>query len=423
MAGKSVIEKTVVSVKMKATRGKNKASSWSLILVAYPVFENGRRVEKREYLNRIITTPIWDKSRPRKSKNGEPYYVKRDINGVIMCESAIDKEACTYADQVRNLRQREYDVSHIYDGHEEEVEEMEKKKKEDFFSYFERLNEQRHPDPKSPSRPVWDRVLYFLRAFCKKDNLPFDRIDMKLINDFRSWIQLQYDRRYNGKSKKLSNNSASKYFMLFRAGLRQAFIDGYLDVDLHAKTKAINKKPAPRSSFTMDEILKLEDTPCDEDVFKRAALFSVLTGLRLGDIRKLQWKHIRKINGEWRVDFVQSKTRQTDYLPISDQAYEQCGTPGKADDLVFEGIKTSQWISDHMEKWLNAAGIKRHLTFHCFRHTYATLQLENGTDIYTIKEMLGHTSVNTTQTYSHIVDPARRRAANLIHIEGLTIEF
>lgn len=58
--------------------------------------------------------------------------------------------------------------------------------------------------------------------------------------------------------------------------------------------------------------------------------------------------------------------------------------------------------------------------FHCGRHTFATLQLERDTDIYTIKGMLGHTNVKTTQIYAHIVDKSKRNAADVIHIENLT---
>lgn len=57
---------------------------------------------------------------------------------------------------------------------------------------------------------------------------------------------------------------------------------------------------------------------------------------------------------------------------------------------------------------------------HCARHTFATLQLERDTDIYTIKGMLGHTNVKTTQIYAHIVDKSKRNAADVIHIENLT---
>lgn len=59
--------------------------------------------------------------------------------------------------------------------------------------------------------------------------------------------------------------------------------------------------------------------------------------------------------------------------------------------------------------------------FHYSRHTFATLQLEHDTDIYTIKGMLGHTNVKTTQIYAHIVDKSKRNAADVIHIENLAI--
>ena len=59
------------------------------------------------------------------------------------------------------------------------------------------------------------------------------------------------------------------------------------------------------------------------------------------------------------------------------------------------------------------------LSFHCARHTFATLQLTNGTDIYTVSKMLGHTDIKTTQIYAHIVDQKKEAAANAIIIENL----
>lgn len=50
------------------------------------------------------------------------------------------------------------------------------------------------------------------------------------------------------------------------------------------------------------------------------------------------------------------------------------------------------------------------------RHTYATLQLTNGTDIYTVSKMLGHTKVTTTQIYAKIVDEKKEQAADTIVI-------
>lgn len=55
--------------------------------------------------------------------------------------------------------------------------------------------------------------------------------------------------------------------------------------------------------------------------------------------------------------------------------------------------------------------------FHKVRHTYATLQLANGTDIYTVSKMLGHTNVRTTQLYTKVVDKKKENAANAIKID------
>jgi site-specific recombinase XerD len=69
-----------------------------------------------------------------------------------------------------------------------------------------------------------------------------------------------------------------------------------------------------------------------------------------------------------------------------------------------------------VKRWIEASGITKHITFHCFRHTYATLQLTNGTDIYTVSKMLGHKKVTTTQIYAKIVDAKKDAAADAIQI-------
>ena len=58
--------------------------------------------------------------------------------------------------------------------------------------------------------------------------------------------------------------------------------------------------------------------------------------------------------------------------------------------------------------------------FHIARHSYASLLLENGVDIYTIKSLMGHTNVRTTQIYTHLVDAAKEKAANTLHIDNLS---
>lgn len=171
--------------------------------------------------------------------------------------------------------------------------------------------------------------------------------------------------------------------------------------------------------MTLEEAEKLASTPCENEVLKRAFFFAVLTGIRLCDIQDLTWGEIVQTGSGWRVDFTQRKTHVVDYLPINEQAYSLCGERGEPNQRVFEGLTGSSWISRPLKKWIEASGIKKHITFHVSRHTFATLQLEHDTDIYTIKGMLGHTNVKTTQIYAHIVDKSKRNAADVIHIENL----
>ena len=70
-----------------------------------------------------------------------------------------------------------------------------------------------------------------------------------------------------------------------------------------------------------------------------------------------------------------------------------------------------------LQNWLKDAGITdKHITFHCFRHTYATLQIAQGTGIYTVSKMLTHKNVSTTQIYADLVDSKKREAAEAIKI-------
>ena len=73
---------------------------------------------------------------------------------------------------------------------------------------------------------------------------------------------------------------------------------------------------------------------------------------------------ITQTGSGWRVDFTQRKTHVVDYLPINEQAYSLCGERGEQNQRVFEGQTGSSWISHPLKKWIEASGIKKHITFH-----------------------------------------------------------
>ena len=74
-----------------------------------------------------------------------------------------------------------------------------------------------------------------------------------------------------------------------------------------------------------------------------------------------------------------------------------------------------QGIFMALRKWASEAGITKHLTFHTARHTFATMMLTLGADLYTTSKLLGHTDVATTQIYAKIVDKKKDEAVNLVN--------
>ena len=237
---------------------------------------------------------------------------------------------------------------------------------------------------------------------------------MKLVESFRRFLMTA--PQGGNKSGIISQNTASTYFAIFKAGLKQAFIDGYLTVDISAKVKGIQEQESRREYLTVEELNRLAQAPCDP-LLKRAALFSALTGIRHCDIQKLKWSEVEMFNGNYRLNFTQQKTKGVEYMPISEQAFQLCGERQDGDLLVFAGLPSPSWINRPIKRWVEAAGIKKHISFHCFRHSYATLQLAGGTDIYTVSKMLGHTNVRTTQIYAKVVDAKKENATKRITLD------
>ena len=416
---KKKLANTKCTVKLRKSEYRDE---WYLIIDIYPVYKtpNGKPYRIKEGVNRSVTTPIWDKSHVAKTHPDDSvtYKPRRDANGVIMCRSAVDNEACLYADKIRALRQREYDNQELYTEKEAEIVAQNERSQCNFIEYFKMEKERRHKVNSESIRINWNRVYELLKIFAKGDTILFGDIDLKLMEDFKLFM---LTAPQGGKKKgTVSRNTAVTYFSIFKAALKQAFVDGYLTVDLAAKVKGIPEQESRREYLTMEELNVLAATPCDRPIIKRAALFSALTGMRHVDIQKLKWGEIVKDGDHWRVNFTQQKTKGVEYTPISKQAYQLCGERLDDKRLVFESLPSPSWISDPLARWIKAAGITKHITFHCFRHTFATLQLANGTDIYTVSKMLGHTNVRTTQIYTKVVDAKKETAADAIRLDTLT---
>lgn len=403
---KKKLEKTKCTVVLKKSEYHE---SWSLVLLIYPVNIDGKVCRKFESINRTITTPIWDNS-----VSGSRRKPKRDKYGIIQCRSEADQQACEYADSVRVLRQQEFDRAGLYSDVEKEMAYRQERGEQDFIKYFRSVIRKNHPGSDQGVLQNWERVADILEQYSNGDPIPFKKVNVSFLTNFKYYL---LDLDYSKKKGKITQNTASNYFSILKAGIKMAYIDDYLTTNVAEKVQGIKTYDGRRESLSMSEVIRLVQTPCEYDVVRRASIFSILTGIRHCDIKALTWKKLVNIDGTWRVDFTQEKTGGVEYMPISDLAYSICGERKEPNRFVFEDLPDPSWISRPIKKWVEAAGITKHITFHCFRHTYATLQLTLGTDIYTVSKMLGHTKVTTTQIYAKVVDPKKIAAANAIQFE------
>jgi len=348
---------------------------------------------------------------------------RREFLGLYIYEKAktpINKQHNTeilkIGESIRQKRENFLNKPEIYSQFEKEQLRLKELSEQCFIEYFTKLANKR----KDSNRLSWFSALKYLDNFTN-GSLKFADLNQKFLEDFKEYLLTTKSNKSNKTT--LSQNSAVSYFNKVKAALKQANIDGVLQHDLNAKVKPIKAVETRREHLTLDELNKLVKTPCNYVLLKRAALFSALTGLRFSDIKKMTWGELEYINGQgYFLNFNQKKTKGVEVLPISEQAYgftEGAENPKDMpqDKHVLEGLKYSAYNNKHLFQWIGAAGITKDITFHCFRHTFATLQLFNGTDIYTVSKMLGHKDLKTTQVYAKIVDEAKRTAANKITLD------
>jgi integrase len=391
---------------------------WYLYIESYPVIVDGKATRVRQYLNRSVTTIEWDKKRTARTEpdGSKTYKPKRDDNGLIICKSEMDRASIVYADGIRALRQKEFDNAELYTDDDNRKVEAKQKAETNFILYFEKLAYKRNKNRSESILLSWLCVYDYLKKF-GGETLLFANLTESWCEDFKEFLLTTKSRK--SSEAILAQNTAVTYYSIFKAALKKAFVDGYLTTDLSAKTKGIKLLETRREFLTIEELNKLAETPCNNPTLKKAALFSALTGLRLSDVQKLTWKELVFDGSLYKINFTQKKTKGVEYMPISEQAFGICGEKGEPNALVFEKLPDSAWISSPLKHWVQSAGINKKITFHCFRHTFATLQLTNGTDIYTVSKMLGHKDLKVTQIYAKIVDETKQKAANTIKINTI----
>ena len=108
------------------------------------------------------------------------------------------------------------------------------------------------------------------------------------------------------------------------------------------------------------------------------------------------------------------KTQKPLNVPLSGEALKVLEEKENPDEPIFKLPTSVATINYHIKKWVKNGHIDKTISFHCSRHTFATMMLTLGADLYTTSKLLGHANVTTTQIYSKIIDKKKVETVNLV---------
>lgn len=278
-----------------------------------------------------------------------------------------------------------------------------------FLEYFRAYRDKR----KESTKRLLSSCLTHLEKYFTEQTT-FKDITPDKVTGFKNYLNID---AFNGRTKNivpLSEGSKNVYFNIFTSCLNEAYRENVIPNNPAQGIKGIKKPETKREYLTIDELKKMAETECKHPELKRAFLFSCLTGLRVCDILALTWGNVHQTGGHTRIEFKQKKTGGQEYLDVSKQAEQYFGKRGGDTERVFANFYYNNSINQHLREWARQSGINKHITFHSGRHTFATLELTYGVDIYTLSKLLGHRELSTTQIYAKVIDQKKREAVNLI---------
>lgn len=314
-------------------------------------------------------------------------------------ERQTNKETMALAEQIRTERERE--LNHSQHGIVSPS-----KKKVSFFRFTDNYIATYQKKDIKMIKGAVKRFRDFLteeRPRVNQKTLNIGQLDKVMMLDFIEYL----DSRSTGEG-------AHSYYQRFKKILRRALDEGLINrmptdgVALEPKDKDLRK-----DVLTNEEIARIAKTECQNGEIKRAFLFCCVTGLRWCDVNELTFKSV-DLKAE-RMTIKQLKTEKGVTVDLNGTALKLIGEQQDPDNKVF-ALPSQTACNKTLKALVRRAGINKHITWHCARHSFAvnllTIKGDNKPDIKTVSATLGHTSLKHTEKYTRLIDEVRKSAIN-----------
>lgn len=243
-----------------------------------------------------------------------------------------------------------------------------------------------------------------LLEYSKANTLPLSGINKNFCKGFLDYLY-----------QKFRGNTPSLYFKKFKNILNFCIDEGYIE-----KNPALSIHPTQRYALTKEiltpsEIEKLALTPCSNPQIKRAFLFSCHSGLRWCDIKQLKYENIDYSRNLLRITQQKVSSHSSSavlFLNLNNSAMRIIGSQTSDKKGLIFTLPSHARALRIIKDWTQTAGINKHISFHCARHTFITMLIDNGAGIKTAASLAGHSSTRHTEKYIHVVDRQKQKAVD-----------
>lgn len=319
-------------------------------------------------------------------------------------ERQTNRETYELARKIRFEREQEFKENML--GYR-----LRKERTINFLSYFQAYNDRYTKKDYRMMKGTLNRFLDFLKIEYPQYStyLKPEQITKDMVSLFVEYLQ--------SRSK---GEGALDYYSKFKKVINYA-----VDNDVIAKNPCkgvvckCDKQVLRKDVLSLEEMQALISTHYDNEnpEIRKAFIFCLYTGIRFCDVKDLTFANVDYSNKL--LSFEQNKTKGHSansgvVIPLNEDLLRLIGEP-KTEDISTEHIFTlpsATMCLKALRRWTKRAGITKHITWHCARHSFAVNILNNGANIKTVASLLGHSGLKHTEKYTRAVDSLKEAAIN-----------
>ena len=263
-----------------------------------------------------------------------------------------------------------------------------------FFEFFE--NHLNNTKMTMNNRNGYENVISKLIAYRGRYTL-INQVDYEYCKGFGQFL-------VNGVKKDgnpLSSSTIDSYYKKLTIICKELVSQGILRKNPAIAVKLPKVTHKRKEVLSKEEIKLLMDVDCKIKVLKQYFIFSIFTGIDNATCQELRWKNYVVEDGIHKLKFTRTKTNHSYGFPLSENAVDWLNKFDRKsdDDKIFIGLTYGGHQNNMLLFWLKDVGIKKHITPHCARHTFAYHYYKKTKDLFTVMNIMAHKDVSTTQRY------------------------